>query len=86
MSEENVGIVLGAIAYEYYGVGDRAEAAAIFDPEVVLNPIDEAPSSGFAAMRADMGRRASAFNELEVSTTSERRPSKPPGFLGSPSQ
>jgi ketosteroid isomerase-like protein len=66
MSEENVGIVLGAIAYEYYGVGDRAEAAAIFDPQVVLNPIDETPSSGFDAMRADMERWASAFDELKV--------------------
>jgi ketosteroid isomerase-like protein len=55
-----------AIAYEYYGVGDRAEAEAIFDPRVVLNPIDEGPSSGFDAMRADMERWASAFDELTV--------------------
>ena len=40
MSEENVEVVRKAIAYEYYGVGDRAEAEAIFDPQVVLNPID----------------------------------------------
>jgi hypothetical protein len=39
---------------------------AIFDPEVVLNPIDEEPSSGFDAMRADMERWASAFDELKV--------------------
>jgi ketosteroid isomerase-like protein len=66
MSQENVEIVRRAIAYEYYGVGDRAEAEAIFDPQVVLNPIDEAASSGFAAMRADMERWASAFDELKV--------------------
>jgi ketosteroid isomerase-like protein len=66
MSEENVEIVRKAIAYEYYGVGDRAEAEAIFDPQVVLNPIDEAASSGFDAMRADMERWASAFDELNV--------------------
>jgi hypothetical protein len=66
MSQENVEVVRKAIAYEYYGVGDRAEAAAIFDPEVVLNPIDEEPSSGFDAMRADMERWASAFDELKV--------------------
>jgi ketosteroid isomerase-like protein len=66
MSQENVEIVRKAIAYEYYGVGDRAEAAAIFDPDVVLNPIDEEPSSGFDAMRADMERWASAFDGLKV--------------------
>jgi ketosteroid isomerase-like protein len=66
MSEENVEVVRKAIAYEYHGVGDRAEAEAIFDPQVVLNPIDEGPSSGFEAMRADMERWASAFDELKV--------------------
>jgi ketosteroid isomerase-like protein len=66
MSEENVEIVRKAIAYEYYGVGDRAEAEAIFDPQVVLNPIDEESSSGFDAMRADYERWASAFEEFRV--------------------
>jgi ketosteroid isomerase-like protein len=66
MSQENLEVVRRAIAYEYYGVGDRAEAEAIFDPRVVLNPIDEAASSGFAAMRADMERWASAFDDLKV--------------------
>ena len=66
MSQENVEVVRRAIAYEYDGVGDLADAEAIFDPHVVLNPIDEAASSGFAAMRADMERWASAFDELKV--------------------
>ena len=66
MSEENVEVVRKAIAYEYHGVGNRAEAEAIFDPQVVLNPIDEAASSGFDAMRSDMERWASAFAELKV--------------------
>ena len=66
MSEQNVEVVRRAIAYEYDGVGDRAEAEAIFDPQVVLNPIDEAPSSGFDAMRSDMERWASAFEDLKV--------------------
>ena len=56
MSQENVEMVRRAIAYEMYGVGDRAEAEETFDPQVVLNPIDEAASSGFDAMRADMER------------------------------
>jgi ketosteroid isomerase-like protein len=66
MSQANVEVVRRAIAYEYYGVGDLAEAKAIFDPRVVLNPIDEDASSGFDAMRADMERWASAFDELKV--------------------
>jgi ketosteroid isomerase-like protein len=66
MSQENVELVRRAIAYEYYGVGDLAEAEAIFDPRVVMNPTDEAASFGFAAMRADMERWASAFDELKV--------------------
>jgi ketosteroid isomerase-like protein len=66
MSEENVEVVRRAIAYEYHGVGGRAEAEAIFDPQVVMNPMDERPSSGFDAMRADLERWASAFDELKV--------------------
>jgi ketosteroid isomerase-like protein len=38
MSQENVEIVRRAFAYEIYGVGDRAEAEAIFDPDVVMKP------------------------------------------------
>jgi ketosteroid isomerase-like protein len=70
MSEENVEVVRKAIAYEYDGVGDRAEAEAIFDPNVVMNPahegIDEEPSYGPHAMRDDMERWSSAFEELTV--------------------
>jgi ketosteroid isomerase-like protein len=66
MSQENIEVVRKAIAYEYDGIGDRAEAEAIFDSDVVLNPTDEAPSSGFGAMRSDMERWASAFDELTV--------------------
>jgi ketosteroid isomerase-like protein len=66
MSQENVELVRRAIAYEYYGVGDRADAEAIFDPQVVLNPCDEGPSHGFDAMRADFERWSSVFEELKV--------------------
>ncbi len=59
-------IVRRALAYEVDGVGGRAEAEAIFDPNVVMNPSDEKPSYGFDAMRDDMERWASAFEELEV--------------------
>ena len=66
MSEENVEIVRRAFTYEIYGVGDRAEAEAIFDPNVVMNPTDERSSYGFDAMRSDMERWANVFDELEV--------------------
>ena len=69
MSEENVEVVRKAIAYEYYGVGESAEAEAIFDPHVVMNPIhviDEEPSYGPGAMRDDWERWTSAFEELKV--------------------
>jgi len=66
MSQENLEIVRRAFAYEIYGVGDRAEAEAIFDPHVVMNPSDEGPSYGFDAMRADFERWASVFDGLRV--------------------
>ena len=66
MSEENVEIVRRAFAYEYYGIGGRAEAEAIFDPHVVMNPTDEAPSEGLHAIRADFERWASAWEDLKV--------------------
>jgi len=66
MSEKNVEVVRKAIAYEYDGIGDRAEAEAIFDPDVVLNPIDEGPSHGPDEMRYDWERWSSAFEELRV--------------------
>ncbi|MDQ3102366.1 MAG: nuclear transport factor 2 family protein [Actinomycetota bacterium] len=66
MSQDNVEIVRRAFAYEMCRVGDRAEAEAIFDPRVVMNPSDEGPSYGFEAMRADYERWASAFEELSV--------------------
>ena len=66
MSKENVEVVRKAIAYEYDGVGGRAEAEAIFDPHVVLNPIDEGPSHGPDEMRNDWERWSSAFQDLTV--------------------
>jgi hypothetical protein len=64
MSEENVEIVRRAFAYEIYGVGDHAEAEAIFDPQVVMNPVhavDEGPSYGPDAMRDDWERWAARY-------------------------
>ena len=66
MSKENVEIVRRAFAYEVYGVGDRAEAEAIFDPNVVMNPTEEGPSYGLDAIRDNFERWASAWEDLQV--------------------
>src|SRR4051812_5909906 len=66
MSQENVEVVRRVFAYEIYGVGDRAEAEAIFDPDVVMNTTNEGSFHGLDAMRDEFARWASAFEELEV--------------------
>ena len=66
MSRENVEVVRRAFEYEKYGVGSRAEAEAIFDPDVVMTSIDEAPKYGPDAMRDDFEQWASAWEELKV--------------------
>jgi ketosteroid isomerase-like protein len=66
MSEENVEIVRRAFAYEYYGLGDRAEAEAIFDHNFVMNPTEEGPSYGLDAIRDNVERWASAWEDLQV--------------------
>jgi ketosteroid isomerase-like protein len=68
MSQENVEIVRRAFAYEIYGVGDRAEAEAIFDPDVVINPTEEGPSYGLDAIRDNIEQWKGAWEELEVTT------------------
>jgi hypothetical protein len=78
MSEENVEVVRNAIAYEYYGVGDRAEAEAIFDPQVVMNPIDEEPSS-VVAHHEGRGRKSGVMVDTrfyEVYTLREGKVSR----------
>jgi ketosteroid isomerase-like protein len=68
MSQENVEIARRAFAYEIYGVGDRAEAEALFDPEVVINPTEEGPSCGLDAIRDNIEHWKDAWEELEVTT------------------
>jgi ketosteroid isomerase-like protein len=66
MSAENVEIVRRAFAYEVYGLGDRAEAEAIFDPYVVMNPTEEGPSYGLDAIRDNFAHWKAAWEELDV--------------------
>jgi hypothetical protein len=51
MSQENVGVAPRAVAFGFYGRGDRTEAEAIFDPDFVMNPLEEQPSHGLDAIR-----------------------------------
>jgi ketosteroid isomerase-like protein len=66
MSQENVEVVRRAFAYEMYGIGDRAEAEAIFDPHVVISPTEEGPSYGLDAIRDNFEHWKAAWEELEV--------------------
>ena len=66
MSQENVEIVRRAFGYEIYGLGDRAEAEAIFDPDFVMNPTEEGPSYGLDAIRDNFERWAGAWEDLQV--------------------
>jgi ketosteroid isomerase-like protein len=66
MSQENVELARRAFAYEIYGRGDRAEAEAIFDSYVVMNPVEEGPSYGLDAIRDNFEHWKGAWGELEV--------------------
>jgi ketosteroid isomerase-like protein len=48
------------------GGGDRAEAEAIFDPQVVIKPTEEGPSHGLDAIRDNIEHWKDAWEELEV--------------------
>jgi|SRR5690242_7523100 len=63
MSQENVEIARRAFEFEIYG---RGEAAAIFDPDVVLNPVEEEPSYGLDAIRDNFEHWKGAWDGLEV--------------------
>ena len=59
-------IVRRAFAYEVYGHGDRAEAEAIFDPNVVMKPVEEGASYGRDAIRDNFEHWQGAWEDLEV--------------------
>ena len=65
MSKENVEVVRRAWDYEMFGRGGE-DAAADFASDVVMNPVEEAPSYGRAAIRDNIQRFASAWDDLQV--------------------
>jgi ketosteroid isomerase-like protein len=67
MSQENVEIVRRAFEFEIYGQGAPTEVLALFDPDVVMYPAEEAPEYGSSAIRDNFLRWQDAWEKLEVS-------------------
>jgi ketosteroid isomerase-like protein len=66
MSRENVEIVRRAFAFGMQGRGDPDEALADFDPGVILNSVEQGTSSGHDAVRGNLERWQSAWDEVEA--------------------
>jgi ketosteroid isomerase-like protein len=66
MSQENVEIVRRAWEYEMFGRGGRDDPLADFAPDIVMNPVEEEPSYGRAAIRENFQRFETAWEALEV--------------------
>ena len=64
ISERNVEIV--RTAFEAYMRGDLDEALSYADPEIIWNPVEEAPGEGPDAMRANLARWESNWDEYEA--------------------
>src|SRR3954463_2763616 len=65
MSQENLEVVCRAWDYEMSGRGGEA-AVADFASDVGMNPVEEEPSYGRAAIRDNFRRFASAWDDLHV--------------------
>jgi ketosteroid isomerase-like protein len=66
MSQENLEIVRRAFAFGMQGRGDPAEALADFDPDVVLNSVEQGSSRGRSAVRENFERWTSAWERSEA--------------------
>ena len=66
MSQENVEIVRRAFAFGMQGRGDPAEALVDFDPDVVLNSVEQGTSRGRDAVQRNFKRWASAWEQSEA--------------------
>jgi ketosteroid isomerase-like protein len=65
MSQENVEVVRRAWEYEMFGRGGE-DAVADFASDFVMNPVEEHPSYGRAAIRDNFRRFESAWDDLQV--------------------
>jgi len=66
MSQENVEVVRRAFEYEVSGRATAAEVRAIFDPHVVMNPVEEGASYGVNAYRDNFEHWQREWEDLEV--------------------
>jgi ketosteroid isomerase-like protein len=64
MSQENVEIVRKSI--EAYARGDLDTALTYADPDIVWNPVEEAASQGHDAIRANLERWETDFEDFEA--------------------
>lgn len=66
MSQENVKIVRRAWEFEMFGRTGSGDPLADFAPDIVMNPVEEEPSYGRAAIRDNIRRFETAWETLEV--------------------
>jgi len=66
MSQENVEIVRRAWEFEMFGRAGNGDPLADFAPDIVMNPVEEEPSYGRAAIRDNFLRFETAWEKLEV--------------------
>ena len=66
MSQENVEIVRRAWEFEMFGPTGSGDPLADFSPDFVMNPVEEEPSYGRAAIRDNFRRFETAWEKLEV--------------------
>ena len=64
MSEENVEIVRKAV--EAYARGDLDTALTHADPDIVWNPVEEAATQGHDAIRANLERWETDFEDFQA--------------------
>ena len=64
MSQENVEIVRKGV--EAYARGDLDTALTYVDPGIIWNPVEEAPTQGHNAIRANLERWETDFEDFEA--------------------
>ena len=66
MSQQNVEIVRRAWEFEMFGRTEGGDPLADFAPDFVMNPVEEEPSYGRAAIRDNFRRFETAWEKLDV--------------------
>jgi ketosteroid isomerase-like protein len=66
MSRENLEIVRRAFAFGVQGRGDPVEGLTDFDPDVVVNSVEQGSARGRDAVRANFERWQDVWKEIEA--------------------